>query len=94
MDNREKVTEILEKQISSVKDEITNNKIDIADLFINIHKSDLPSKKELKDVIPIFKQMESMPILISRLSENEAKLEVLINSKSEIENTYSEECVK
>lgn len=78
-------TEVLEEQISKVRAEITQNKISIADLFVKIHRNNSFVTLDPEPFFKTLKEMDKMPKLLDELTKNESKLEVLVNSKAEIE---------
>lgn len=85
-----KATNILESQIKEIQDSIVQNKIDIADLFIKIHNSELfkPNKKDLES-FEVFDDMNKIQELLKTLSDNEAKLQTLNDIKEKMENSDS-----
>lgn len=85
-----KATNILESQIKEIQDSIVQNKIDIADLFIKIHNSEFfkPNNKDL-DSFDVFDDMNKIQKLLKTLSDNEAKLQTLIDIKNKMQNSDS-----
>ena len=65
-----KATDVLEKQISKVKEEIIQNKVDIADLFVKIHHLNPISVKEPIQILDIMQEMDKMPKYLEKLAQN------------------------
>ena len=83
----QQATVVLEQQIKKVTEKISQCKIEIADLFIKIHKSKPLMQCDFSDFMDKINEMDKMPPLLLTLGKYENQLEVLLQSKREIESS-------
>ena len=77
-----KIQMCLEKQINDAKTEITNSKLELADLFLSIIESKLYNSNIcLLEKLP---DIEKTINLIERIKSQEEKLNILLKSQAEI----------
>ncbi len=89
-----KAVQVLDQKIYETRELIVQNKLEIADLFIKIHDAKPTLKPDFNAFSAMFTDMEKMSTVISKLTENKARLEALTKSKEEIEKAYLNECIK
>lgn len=94
MDDKQRFTNVLDKQIKELEDEILKNKIDIADTFVRIDSSANSGEVIPKDISRTFKDMRCLRMHTDTLRQNEAKLEALTKSRVDIDREFLNELVK
>lgn len=77
-------TEVLERQITEVREKIVQNKVEIADLFVKVHNFKSIMKSDFEELMERITEMDKMGPLIEKLERNETKLETLLKSQAEI----------
>ncbi len=85
MENHEKATQVLDRQITEVRTKINQAKIIIADVFIKTASIDVKDIRTPRDVLPFIEEMEKMAHSLSTVKVQEKVLAVLIKSRAEIE---------
>ncbi|MBO6272995.1 hypothetical protein J6O48_09505 [bacterium] len=86
--------EKLEKEMEELSKEITKNKVAIADLFLEIHRMNIPTKPTFDDFVKHIDELSKMPKLIEELDKNEARYNAMLDSKLLIESSETEVYVK
>lgn len=94
MENQEKATLVLDRQISEVQEKITQTKINIADVVIKTTSVDIQDIRSPKDMLPLVEDMEKMPHYLSTVKSHEKVLAALTKSRAEIATAISGELVK
>lgn len=94
MATQEKAAQVIDRQIAELQEDIIQNKIDIADLFVKIYRARPGVEPNFDEFLSTIKEMNKMSIHLDKLAKNEAKLETLKNSKTAIEKAYLEECAQ
>ena len=84
-----KATLVIKEQINKVQDEIIQDKVDIADLFLKIVHYPPKAECGLNTFLDRVQEMDKMPVLMKKLDTNKIKLEALENSKTEIEKALA-----
>lgn len=80
---------VLKEQINKVQDEIVQDKVDIADLYLEVvHYPPMP-ECGLEAFLDRVESIDKMKPLVKKLDTNKIKLEALQNSKTEIEKAYA-----
>ncbi len=82
------VQQILQEQIDSINEEITKNKVAIADLFVKIHNLNPKNCRNFEEFLDVVKEMEKMHPLLEVLSVNKTKLDALLDSQRELAKAY------
>lgn len=85
MENQEKATLVLDKQISEVQEKITQTKLNIADLFIRTYEMDIRKIQGPKDMLPLVNDVENLHESLNSLKEQEKVFAALTKSRAEIE---------
>lgn len=94
MENQEKATQVLDRQIAEVQEKITQAKINIADVVIKTTSVDIQDIRTPKDALPFVEDMERMPNYLSTVKSQEKVLAALTKSRAEIVTAISEEIIK
>lgn len=94
MENQEKATQVLDRQIAEVQEKITQAKINIADVVIKTTSVDIQDIRTPKDALPFVEDMERMPHYLSTVKSQEKVLAALTKSRAEIVTAISEEIIK
>lgn len=93
-DDRRIATEIIDRQIKSLQEEIIDKKVEIADTFLRIDDSMNDGELIPKDISAVFKDMSNLRKTINLVRASEAKLGILSKSKCDVEKTYLEDLIK
>lgn len=94
MENQEKATQVLDRQIAEVQEKITQAKINIADVVIKTTSVDIQDIRTPKDTLPFVEDMERMPHYLSTVKSQEKVLAALTKSRAEILTAISDEITK
>ena len=94
MENQEKATQVLDRQIAEIQEKITHAKINIADVVIKTTSVDIQDIRTPKDALPFVEDMEKMPQYLSTVKSQEKILAALTKSRAEIVTAISGEFVK
>lgn len=94
MDNQEKATLVLDKQIADAQEKITQAKINIADVVIKTTNVDVQDLRTPKDYLPLAEEIEKMPYYLNTVKSQEKVLAALTKSREEIATAISGELVK
>lgn len=84
MENQEKATQVLDRQIAEVQEKIIQTKINIADVFIKTTNVDMSLIRSPKDLLPYAEDIEKMPQYLTSIKEQESALAALTKSRTEI----------
>lgn len=84
MENQEKATQVLDRQIAEVQEKIIQTKINIADVFIKTTNVDMSLIHSPKDLLPYAEDIEKMPQYLTSIKEQESALAALTKSRTEI----------
>lgn len=94
MENQEKATQVLDRQIAEVQTKINQAKINIADVVIKTTSVDVQDIRTPKDALPFIEDMEKMPHYLNTVKAQEKVLAALTKSRAEIENALTGVVVK
>lgn len=86
--------ENLENEMLELSQEITKNKVAIADLFLEIHDMNMSEKSSFNDFVKHVEKMAKMPLLIAELEKNETRYNAMLDSKILIESDATEVLIK
>lgn len=90
MENQEKATQVLDRQIAEVQEKIIQTKINIADVFIKTTNVDMSLIRSPKDLLPYAEDIEKMPQYLTAVKEHENVLDALTKSRAEIVTAFIE----
>lgn len=83
--------ENLKKEMAELDKVITKNKIDIADLFVDIYNAKPNETLTFDDFLNHIREMEKMPPLLAELEKNEQRYYAMLDSRILIEKADEEE---
>lgn len=83
--------ENLKKEMAELDKVITKNKIDIADLFVDIYNAKPNETLTFDDFLNHIREMVKMPPLLAELEKNEQRYYAMLDSRILIEKADEEE---
>lgn len=84
MSNQENALQVLNQRITKIESEITQDKIEIADVIINIHN---PKRNTRPDVGEMFNELDRVAKCVTNVIDNQRILDTLESAKNDIEKS-------